>query len=132
MSNYTDAKKQIGKFIAEHGDELQEADDNLEFERKLKTRPLPDGTKELEVFGESWDINQILKANYWNRTTYTYDKLSRQLLKAEYHTIKKYLRKKNPLEFNFLPLMLLIALVLGGAVFVILFVLPRIGAFMGG
>jgi len=107
--------------------ELKIVDDNLEFEKKLEEHPIPPGIGEVDVFGETWDINAILKGNYWRRSIYTTDKMCKLFLKASIETQKKYFKKKNAMEFNFLWLLMLIGIGIGGLIIIILFVLPSIG-----
>ena len=72
----TPEKRDVDRF-REHLDalppELKIVDDNLDFEKKVEEHPIPPGVGEVEVFGETWDINAILKGNYWRRTIYTTD-----------------------------------------------------------
>lgn len=100
--------------------------DNMDFERNVTENPVPSGLGQVDVFGETWDINMILKGNYWGRTIYTTDKICKLFLKWNLHQQKKYLEKKNALGFDYTWLILL---VMGGAValVVILFVLPQLG-----
>jgi hypothetical protein len=102
------------------------ADDNIDFERKVLQEPIPPGVGCVDVFGETWDINMILKGNYWGRTIYTTDKICKMFLKWNLERQKKYLMKKHGLEFNYAWLFLL---AIGGvvALLVILFVLPSLG-----
>lgn len=110
--------------------ELKAVTENMDFEKEVENEPIPPGVGEVKVFGcETWDINAILKGNYWRRTIYTTDKLCKLFLKADLEQKKKYLRKKNPIEFN---MMWLLILAVGGvvAILVILFLLPRLGGIM--
>lgn len=110
--------------------ELKAVTENMDFEKEVENEPIPPGVGEVKVFGcETWDINAILKGNYWRRTIYTTDKLCKLFLKADLEQKKKYLRKKNPMEFN---MMWLLILAVGGvvAILVILFLLPRLGGIM--
>ena len=108
--------------------ELKIVDDNLEFEKKLEENPIPPGINQVKVFNyETWDLNAILKGNYWRRSIYTTDKICKLFLKASIETQKKYFKKKNPMEFNFFWLLILIGIGLGGFLFILVFILPRIG-----
>lgn len=114
--------------------ELKMVDDNLEFEKMVEEHPIPPGVGKVEVFKkeegkdyETWDINAILKGNYWRRDVYAIDKMCKLFLKASIETQKKYFKKKNPMEFNFWWLVVLIAIGLGGFLFVMIYILPRFG-----
>jgi hypothetical protein len=99
----------------------------MEFEKDVEEHPIPDGIGKTKVFGcETWDINSILKGNYWRRTIYTTDKLCKLFLKADLTQKKKYLRKKNPTNFNFFWIMIIMFGVVV-AIMVIIFLLPRLG-----
>lgn len=116
-----------GKHEEEITPEMKQANDNLDFERHVLEQPVPAGIGAVPVFGvETWDINAILKGNYWGRTIYTTDKICKLFLKWNLERQKKYLMKKKGLDFNYAWLLLL---VMGGivALLVILFVLPQMG-----
>ena len=110
--------------------ELKLVGENMEFERDVEQHPIKPGVGEVNVFNcETWDINAILKGNYWRRTIYTTDKLCKLFLKADLNQKKKYLAKKNPISFNMAWLLLL---AVGGiiALLVIVFLLPKLGGVM--
>ncbi|RLF59890.1 MAG: hypothetical protein DRN25_03545, partial [Thermoplasmata archaeon] len=89
--------------------------------------PLPPGTAQKKVFGvETWDINAILKDNIWNRSIFTVDKLCKLFLKADLEQKKKYLKKKNRMEFDYAWLLILIFGV-AVAFILIMFLGPRFG-----
>lgn len=123
QKTYEEIKKRIDE---EPTPGVKRADDNVDFESRVLRDPIPPGVGEVDVFGETWDINMILKGNYWGRTIYTTDKICKMFLKWNLERQKKYLMKKNMLEFNYAWLFLLAA---GGvvALLVILFVLPNLG-----
>jgi len=106
--------------------EMQMVDDNMDFEKQVLENPIPPGIGQVDVFGETWDINMILKGNYWGRTIYTTDKICKLFLKWNIERQKKYLAKKNPLGFDYTWLILL---VIGAVAFVLIliFLLPQIG-----
>ena len=117
--------------------ELKIVGDNLEFEKTVEKHPIPPGIGKVKVFEkekgkdyETWDINAILKGNYWRRSIYTTDKMCKLFLKASIETQKKYFKKKNAMEFNFWWLVVLIAIGLGGFLFVMIYILPRLGGVM--
>lgn len=108
--------------------ELQKVSENLEFLDKIKDKPLPPGTGATKVFGvETWDINMILKDNIWNRSIWTVDKLVKLFLKADLKQKEKYLKKRNPMDFNWLWLFILIGVGLAAVMLIILFLAPRLG-----
>ena len=106
--------------------QLKMVSENIEFDKTVEENPIPRGVGPVNVFGTSWDINAILKGNYWNKTIYSTDKICRLFLKADLNQKKKYLRKKNPQSFN---MMFLLLLMIGGiaALLVIVFLLPKLG-----
>ena len=106
--------------------ELKKVSENLNFEKKLEQKPIPRGIGKVNVFGTTWDINAILKGNYWNRNIYTTDKLCKLFLKADLNQKKKYLAKKNPQRIN---IFFLLILMVGGivALLVIAVLLPKLG-----
>lgn len=129
MSRFEDVEDNVDRIIKERGlpPELKMVDDNMKFEKKVEQNPIPPGINTVNVFGcETWDINSILKGNYWRRSIYTTDKLCKLFLKADLNQKKKYLRKRNPMGFN---MMWLVLIVIGGivALLVILFLLPQLG-----
>jgi hypothetical protein len=130
MNKFKDPEETIDTFFKTYKklpQELQEVGDNMEFEKDVEEHPIPDGIGKTKVFGcETWDINSILKGNYWRRTIYTTDKLCKLFLKADLNQKKKYLRKKNPTNFNFFWIMIIMFGVVV-AIMVIMFLLPRLG-----
>lgn len=113
--------------------ELKIVDDNLNFEKQVEEHPIPPGIGSVSVFGyETWDINSILKGNYWRRSIYTTDKLCKLFLKASLERQKKYLKKRNAMDFNWIWLLLLMAIGIGGVVFVIIILLPSLGGIGAG
>ena len=130
MSNrFNDMNKELDKLFNERGlpPELKVVGDNMAFEKKVEEKPIPSGVGKVTVFGyETWDIDSILKGNYWRRSIYTTDKLCKLFLKADLNQKKKYLRKRNPMGFNFM--WLIIICVIGiAALLVIMFLLPALG-----
>lgn len=107
--------------------EMKIADDNFTFEKKIIEQPLPAGTGKVDVFGyETWDINSILKGNYWGRSIYTTDKICKLFLKWNLERQKKYLRKKNAMEFDYT--WLLIIMIVGVVAFIaLIFLAPQFG-----
>jgi len=127
-------KQQIDEAIPDEKTipELKMVKDNMDFEKDIEENPIPPGVGNTKVFGyETWDINSILKGNYWRRSIYTTDKLCKLFLKADLNQKKKYLRKRNPMGFNMLWLILLIVIGIV-ALLVIMFLLPAAGNAMGG
>ena len=130
MSNrFSNMDEELDKIFKERGlpPELKVVGDNMAFEKKVEENPVPPGIGEVKVFGyETWDINAILKGNYWRRSIYTTDKICKLFLKADLNQKKKYLSKRNPMGFN-MKWLLIIAIV--GIVFmlVIVFLLPSLG-----
>jgi len=120
--------EEIDKLLNKHDlpPELKVVDENIQFEKKVQEHPVTSGVGKVDVFGTSWDINSILKGNYWRRSIYTTDKLCKLFLKADLKQKEKYLRKRNPMGFNFLWIILLMV---GGivALLVIVFLLPKLG-----
>lgn len=106
--------------------EMKQADDNIAFEHKVLEDPIPQGVGKVNAFGETWDINAILKGNYWGRTIYTTDEICKMFLKWTIEKQKKYLRKKNPLDFDWTWILLLIFGGVGALLFII-FLLPQLG-----
>jgi len=126
VHNFIDSMNKSGAFD-KTPPELQKVIDNINFLEKAKNNPLPPGTAQKKVFGvETWDINAILKDNIWNRSIFTVDKLCKLFLKADLEQKKKYLKKKNPIEFDYAWLLILIFGV-AVAFIVIMFLGPKIG-----
>jgi hypothetical protein len=130
MNNrFNTIEDELDRMFKERGlpPELKVVDDNMNFEKKVESEPVPTGIGNVEVFGyETWDINSILKGNYWRRSIYTTDKLCKLFLKADLNQKKKYLRKRNPVSFNFLWLLLIVVIGIV-ALLVIIFLLPNLG-----
>ena len=84
MANLKEAsKKENINHIHEHLEslppELKIVNDNLKFEKNVEEHPIPLGIGKVKVFGyETWDINAILKGNYWRRGIYTVDKIKHE------------------------------------------------------
>lgn len=96
-----DQFKDFFKEIDKLPPELRMVGENMKFEKDVEEKPIPPKVGEVKVFGyETWDINSILKGNYWRRSIYTTDKLCKLFLKADLNQKKKYLAKKNPQGFN--------------------------------
>jgi len=113
--------------------ELKHVKDNMDFEKDVLEKPIPPGIGETKVLGyETWDINSILKGNYWRRSIYTNDKICKLFLKADWSQKKKYLRKRNPMQMKFLWFLALIALGVVVLIIIIVFVLPLLGGSVGG
>ena len=111
----------------EYSQEVKMVHDNLLFEQEIMEKPLPPGTGSVDVFGfETWDINMILKGNYWGRSIYTTDKICKLFLKWNLERQKKYLRKKNMMDFDwtFILVLMIIGVV---ALIAIIFLLPQFG-----
>jgi len=107
--------------------ELQMVSENMAFEKDVEENPIPPGIGKVPVFGcETWDINSILKGNYWRRSIYTTDKLCKLFLKADLGQKKKYLKKKNPNSMNLFWIMILMFGVVA-AIIVVMFLLPTLG-----
>ena len=106
--------------------EMKMMEDNLDFEKNILENPVPKGIGPVNVFGyETWDINMILKGNYWGRSIYTTDKICKLFLKWNLERQKKYLRKKNVMDFDWTWILLLM-LFIGGGVLLALFLLPTL------
>lgn len=116
----------IFKEISDLPPELKNVSENIKFEKDIVENPIPPKMGEVSVFGcETWDINSILKGNYWRRSIYTTDKLCKLFLKADLNQKKKYLAKKNPLGFDFtFALILVIGVVV--VIMAIIFLLPKL------
>ena len=106
--------------------ELEVVGENIQFEKDVVEKPIPPKVGEVSVFGyETWDINSILKGNYWRRSIYTTDKLCKLFLKADLNQKKKYLAKKNPIGFNLtFVLILIIGVVI--VLMAVVFLLPKL------
>ena len=130
MSKFDDPHNAIDKFFKEHDrlpPELKLVGENMAFEKQVEEHPVPPGIGKVNVFGcETWDINSILKGNYWRRSIYTTDKLCKLFLKADLNQKKKYLRKKNPSGMNFFWIMIIMFGVVV-AIMVMIFLLPKLG-----
>lgn len=117
-----DQFKDFFKEIDKLPPELRMVGENMVFEKEAEEHPIPPRVGEVKVFGyETWDINSILKGNYWRRSIYTTDKLCKLFLKADLNQKKKYLRKKNPQEFNLLFLLIILFGVVIGIIAIIMF-----------
>jgi len=106
--------------------EMKQADDNITFEQRVLENPVQPGVGKVDAFGETWDINMILKGNYWGRTIYTTDEICKLFLKWTIEKQKKYLRKKNALDFDWTWILLLVFGGIGALLFIV-FLLPRLG-----
>jgi len=106
--------------------EMKQADDNITFEQQILKDPIQPNIGKVDAFGETWDINMILKGNYWGRTIYTTDEICKLFLKWTIEKQKKYLRKKNALDFDWTWILLLIFGGVGALLFIV-FLLPRLG-----
>jgi len=106
--------------------EMKQADDNITFEQRVLEDPVQPGVGKVDAFGETWDINMILKGNYWGRTIYTTDEICKLFLKWTIEKQKKYLRKKNALDFDWTWILLLVFGGIGALLFIV-FLLPRLG-----
>lgn len=129
MNKFKEPGEEINNFFKEHRlpHELQIVGENMDFEKKVEEHPIFQGIGATKVFGcETWDINSIIKGNYWRRTIYTTDKLCKLFLKADLNQKRKYLRKKNPTNFNFFWIMIIMFGVVV-AIMVIMFLLPGLG-----
>lgn len=130
MNKFRDPSEEIDSFFREHKKlppELQVVGENMKFEKQAEEHPIPSGIGKTRVFGcETWDINSILKGNYWRRTIYTTDKLCKLFLKADLNQKNKYLKKKNPTGFNFFWIMIIMFAVVVG-IMLIMFLLPNLG-----
>lgn len=124
VSNYDDIVRKVDEELTP---EMKQADENIAFEKHVIEEPIPPGVGRVDAFGETWDINSMLKGNYWGRTIYTTDEICKMFLKWTIEKQKKYLQKRNPLGFNYAWLLLLM---IGGiaAILFIVFLLPRLGA----
>lgn len=133
VSRFKDMTNKIDQLFPEEKTvpELKMVKENMEFEKETTEKPIKPGILETTVFGyETWDANAILKGNYWRRSIYTTDKLCKLFLKADLGQKKKYLRKRNPMGFNMLWLVLIIIFGMV-ALLVIIFLLPALGG-VGG
>ena len=130
MSNrFSSMDEEIDKLLKKQDlpQELKIVGENLEFEKKLETSPVPSGIKRVKVFGyETWDLNSILKGNYWNRGIYTTDNLLKLVVKADLNQKTKYLKKRNHLSFN-MKWLLIVAIAGIAFILVVIFLLPRLG-----
>lgn len=108
--------------------EMRLVEDNIEFENNINEHPIPPGVGTVSVFNaETWDINAILKGNYWGRSIYTTDKICKLFLKWNLERQKKYLRKKNAMDFDWT--FIIVLMIIGvAALLAIIFLLPRLGA----
>jgi hypothetical protein len=124
-----DVHKEIDDLLNQSPIELKKVTDNLAFINKITDKPLEPGKFLVTVFGcEIVDISAILKKNIYNRSIFTVDKLCKLFLKMDLEQKKKYLRKKRPMDFNY---MWLIILLIGIPIVIIVLVLlvPKL---MGG
>jgi hypothetical protein len=124
-----DVHNAIDDLINQSPIELKKVTDNLAFINKITDKPLEPGKFLVPVFGcEIVDIAAILKKNIYNRSIFTVDKLCKLFLKMDLEQKKKYLRKKRPMDFNY---MWLIILLIGIPIVIVVLVLlvPKL---MGG
>ena len=130
MNKFKEPSEELDRFFKEYDKlppELKMVGENMAFEKEVEEHPIPPGIGGVRVFGcETWDINSILKGNYWRRSIYTTDKLCKLFLKADLNQKKKYLRKKNPQGFNFFWLMIIMFAVIV-VIMVVIFLLPKLG-----
>ena len=125
-----DIDTQVDTVLSRTPLELQKVNENLDFIDEISDEPLKSGEYTVPVFGfETVDISAILKKNIWNRSIFTVDKLCKMFLKMDLEQKKKYLKKKRPLEFNYIWLILLV-IGIPIVILIILFILPRVTAML--
>lgn len=124
----TDVDKAVDKLFGKENmpPELCMVDENLRFEKDITENPIPKGVGRVDCFGTCWDIDSILKGNYWRRSIYTTDKLCKLFLKADLNQKKKYLAKRNPSSFSFYWIMIIMFGVVV-AILIMIFLLPKLG-----
>lgn len=108
---------------------VQRVYDNLNFGKHVQENPVTTDKYDVNVFGvETIDMNHYLSMRIWPRSIYTTDKLMRLIASARLEFLKRYIAKKNKLEFNYLWLIILL-IGIPAALLLLLYLLPRL---MGG
>ena len=136
FSRRKDMKEDVGRdvdiLLEKQPEELKRIRENRAFLKKVEKEPIIKEEATIDTFTDakrqvvSVDINVILKDNIRNRDCFVIDHLCKMFLEMTYQDLFKFRKKKRPLPFNY---MWLIIILIGlAAMFVILFVvLPMLG-----
>lgn len=103
---------------------LEKVRENRKFIEDLKSNPVPKDKENISVFGvKNVNVNAIAKNNIWNATIFTTSHINRMVFNARFEQLKKYQKRKPPLQFNYAWLIIL-AFGIVIALLVIIFLLP--------
>ena len=120
--------KDIDLLLEDRPEELKRIQENRAFAIDFEKKPVKESHANVKAFGKNVNINAILKANLENRSIYTVNSLCDMFLSWRLEQLKKYLSKKKTLDFNYAWLIILIIIGLGGLVFFLVYIMPRLGA----
>ena len=124
---YDRISKDVDVLLQGRPEELKRIQENRAFSEKFENNPVKGNAANIDAFGKNVNINAIIKANLENRSIYTVNSLCDMFLSWRLEQLKKYLAKKRALDFNYTWLIILIIIGLGGMMFFLFFILPRLG-----
>lgn len=113
-----------GEYISK---QMEQMLDNIRFEKEYEQNPPTTKKYDIKIFGvETINLNPFLELRIWQRSIYVTDKLMRLVAGSRLDFLKRYLRKKNKMTFDYW--WLLIIMVMGGVglMIVLMFLLPMI------
>lgn len=113
--------------MKDHPDELKRIQEARAFEKEFKAEPISDADKTVKAFGKDVNLNAVLKQNIDKRSIFTVDNLCDMFISWRIDQLQKYQKKKRGIDFNWMWMLILIFLGIGGMIVVMMFVLPSIG-----
>jgi hypothetical protein len=120
-------KKEIDVLLQDRPDELKRVQENRAFVENFKAEPIADSHKMVPAFGKDVNLNAVLKLNTDKWNEFTFDNFCDMFSSWKLAQLEKYLKKKRGLDFNWMWLLILVFLGIGGLIVVMMFVLPSIG-----
>ena len=116
--------------LKDRPDELKRIQENRSFEKRFVSEPIDDENKNIKVFGKNVDLNAVLKQNIDKRSVFTVDNLCDMFISWRIDQLMKYQKKKRGIDFNWAWLLILILIGVGGMIFVMIYILPRVQGFI--
>ena len=126
--DFASVRKDIDVLLEDRPEELQRIKENRAFAKEFEVAPIKKSDATVKSCGIDIDMNGIIKLNLENWTVFTMNSLCDMFVSWRLEQLKKYLSKKKTLDFNYAWLIILIIIGLGGLIFFLVYIMPRLGA----
>jgi len=119
-------EEDIDILLKDRPEELKKLQETRAFEKEFKAEPIDDEHDTVKALGKDVNLNAVLKQNIDKRSVFTVDNLCDMFVSWRIDQLQKYQKKKRGVDFNWAWLFILIIFGIGGLIFVILILLPKL------